>query len=230
MNERHRKKRLDALRYVLATPRSLWYNLRLLPLRQACRMPLLISNRTAVDNLGGKVKIECGELHAGMVKIGFSTYQGGDYLRDRTRLNIRGTVTIQGTCGFGAGSSVEVAEGAQLTLGPDFHLGPRSLLICHKAMTFGSYNRISWCSTLMDTDQHHLVDAEGNCVNPDREVRFGDNVWVGCHVLVSKGVQLSDNTTVAAGARLAGRYEEPMTVLAGNPAVVVRRGVKREWK
>jgi len=82
----------------------------------------------------------------------------------------------------------------------------------------------------MDTDQHHLVDTEGNYVNPDREVCFGDNVWVGCHVLVNKGVRLSDNTTVAAGARLAGHYEEPMTVLAGNPAVVVRRGVKREHK
>lgn len=230
MNERHRKKRLDALRFALAMPRSLWYNLRLLPLRQAVHMPLLVSNRTVMENLGGKVIIDCRELRTGMIKIGFTTYQGGDYRRDRTRMNIRGTMSLHGAASFGAGSAVEVAEGASLTIGPDFNLGPRSLIICHKAMTFGTYNRISWCCTLMDTDQHPLVDADGNRVNPDREIAFGDNVWVGCHVIVAKGVALADNTTVAAGARLAGHYDEPMTVLAGNPAAIVRRGVKREMK
>ena len=228
MNERHRKKRLEALRYVVAMPRSLWYNLRLFPLRQAIRMPLLISNRTAFDNIGGKVIIECDEVRMGMIKVGFATFQGSNYLCESTRLNIRGKVIVRGECALGVGSSVEVAEGGVLTLGPRFHLGPRSLLVCHKSMSFGRYNRISWCCTLMDTDQHALVDEEGTRVNPDRPILFGDNVWVGCHVIVPKGVQLSDNTTVAAGSRLVGRYEEPMVVLAGNPAAVVRRGVKRE--
>ena len=80
----------------------------------------------------------------------------------------------------------------------------------------------------MDTDQHSLVDSDGCRVNNDCEIRFGDNVWLGCHVIATKGVTLADNTTVAAGSRLAGCYSEPLTVLAGNPAVVVRRGIKRE--
>ena len=161
MNERHRKKRLDALRYTLVLPRSLWYNLRLLPLRQALRMPLLISNRTAVDNLGGKVTIACDTLRMGLVKVGFNTFQGSNYRRDRTRLNIRGTLIVEGDCHLGAGSSIEVAEEARLTLGPQFNLGPRSLIICHKKITFGADNLFSWTGTLMDTDQHALVDSDG---------------------------------------------------------------------
>ena len=228
MDERHRKRRIDALRFALALPRSMWYNLRLLPWGQARRMPLLVSNRTAVDSLSGEVELRATKLRTGMVKIGFATFQGSDYRRERTRLNLRGRMVIEGDCSLGAGSSVEVAEGATLTLGAGFNLGPRSLIVCHKAMTFGTFDRISWCCTLMDTDQHALVDGDGARVNPDRPVVFGDNVWMGCHSIATKGVTLADDTTVAAGARLAGHYGEEMTVLAGNPATVVRRGVKRE--
>lgn len=228
MNYRHHNKRILAWRYLLAMPRSLWYNLRLLPWRQARRMPILISNRTVVEALTGKVTLCASELRTGLIKVGFTTFQGSDYCRERTRLNIRGELVLSGECSFGAGSSVEIAEDARLSIGPEFNLGPRSLIICHNAMTFGRHDRISWDCTLMDTDQHALVDTDGKRVNEDRPIQFGDNVWVGCHVIVAKGVSLADNTTVAAGSRLAGRHEEPMTVLAGNPATVVRRGVKRQ--
>lgn len=228
MSERHRKKRLDAWRYLLAFPRSAWYNLRLLPFRQARKLPILISHRTKV-NLSGEVVISATELRPGLVKIGFATYQGTRFHRDRTVMDLRGTLEVNGECSIGAGCSVEVAEGASLTVGDRFHLGPNSLLICHHNMHFGNRNRFSWGCTLMDTDQHPLVDAEGRRVNPDRPITTGDNVWVGCHVIASKGVHLPDDTTVSAGARLAGRYEEPLTVLAGNPAVVVRKGVKRAY-
>ena len=228
MNERHRQKRLTALRYVLALPRSVWYNLRLLPLRQAVRLPLLVSHRTRVENLGGKVVLDTPALKTGLVEIGFTTCQCSDFRYDRTRLNIRGQVIVKGKCTFGAGSSVEVGENGILTLGDRFHLGPKSLLICHKEINFGYHSRVSWCSTIMDTDQHRLVDSQGECRNADRPVTVGDNVWIGCHAIIPKGVTLASDTTVGAGAVLRGHYDEEMTVLAGNPAVVVRRGVKRE--
>lgn len=227
MNYRHRNKRKTAWHYALALPRSLWYNLRMLPWRQAWRVPILVSNRTVVECLSGELVISANELRMGMVKVGFATFQGSDYRHERTRLDIRGRMVIGGECSLGAGSSVEVAEGATLTVGPMFHLGPRSLLICHKAMTFGRHDRISWNCTLMDTDQHPLADGDGRRVNEDRPVCFGDNVWMGCHSIVTKGVRLADDTTVAAGSCVAGRHEESLTVLAGNPATVVRRGVKR---
>lgn len=229
MSERHRKKRRDAWRYLLAFPRSVWYNLRLLPFRQARMLPILISHRTKIEHLSAKVVILCSDLRPGLVKIGFATYQGTRFRRDSTMLNLQGTVEVEGECSIGAGSSIEVAQGATLHLGAQFHLGPNSLLICHHAMHFGNRNRFSWNCTLMDTDQHPLVDTQGQRVNPDREITTGDNVWVGCHVIATKGLSLPADTTVSAGARLAGRYLEPQTVLAGNPAVVVRRGVKRAY-
>lgn len=227
MTERHRKKLMDAWHYLLALPRSAWLNLRLLPWSQARHMPLLVSHRTRVHYSSGRLTIEAEKLRIGLVKVGFATYQGSDFRRDRTRLFLHGQLIVEGDCSIGAGCSIEVGEGARMKIGHDFHLGPKSLVICHKEIVFGAHNLTSWCCTIMDTDQHGLADADNRRVNEDRAVVTGRNVWLGCHVMVPKGVQLADDTTVAASARLTGRYDEPMTVLAGNPAAVVSRGVRR---
>ena len=227
MNERHRKKRLDALRFLLALPRSLWYNLRLLPLRQARHLPILLSHRTRVENLSGKITLDSPTLKTGLVRIGFNTCQCSDFRQDRTRLNIRGQWVIQGKCLLGAGCSVEVGEEGVFTTGSNFNLGPKSLIICHKSITFGAEGLTSWCCTIMDTDQHSLVDSNGNRCNPDRPVTVGDNVWLGCHVIVTKGTSLASDITVGAGTILSGQYLQPMTVLAGSPARIVRQGVRR---
>ncbi len=229
MNERHRVKRLSFLRYALAFPRSLWLNFRLLPFRQACRLPLLVSHRTRLYNLSGRLVLHPAQLRVGLVKIGFNTCQQTDFRHHRTLLNLRGTLHILGECAIGAGSSIEVSETGTLSLGPDFNLGPSSLIVCNHAITFGPHVQTSWCCTLMDTDQHALFGPDGNRCNPDRPIVFADHVWLGCHVVVTKGTSLPSHTTVGAMSCLHGTFDEAHTILAGNPAKVVRRGITRQW-
>lgn len=229
MNERHRVKRLNFLRFALAFPRSVWLNFRLFPFRQARRLPLLVSHRTQIQNLSGRVSLRAGHLRVGLVKIGFNTCQQTDFRHQRTLLNLRGNVCILGECAIGAGSSIEVSESGTLTLGDGFNLGPSSLIVCNHSVTFGSQVQTSWCCTLMDTDQHRLYDSTGQWCNPDRPILFGHHVWLGCHVVATKGTTLPPHTTVGAMSCLHGAYSEEHTVLAGNPATVVRRGVTRQW-
>lgn len=226
MSLRHRKKRLKAWRIALAIPRSIYFNLRMLPWSQACRLPILVSHRTRLEELSGHVELAVRQPKTGLVKIGFATCQCSDFNSEHTRLALAGTLRIAGSCAIGAGCSVEVAEGAVLSLGNDFHLGPRSVVVCHRDINIAADVLTSWNCTLMDTDQHALVDATGSRVNEDRPVVIGEGCWLGCHVIVPKGVTLPPHTTVAAGARLAGRYTDSCTVLAGNPARVVKEGVR----
>lgn len=228
MNERHRLKRLTFWRYVLALPRSIYFNLRMLPLTQACRLPILVSHRTAFDNLGGHIMINATKTKVGLFKIGFSTYQQTQFHADRTRLNLRGKVIVNGECDLGAGSAIEVAEEGVLTLDANSHIGPKTLIVCHKSITFGPSTRCSWCCTIMDSDQHRLIDSEGKCCNEDRPIVFKDHVWIGCHATIAKGVQLPSFTTIGAGSVVHGRFEEERTVIAGNPATVVKHGVVRQ--
>ena len=230
MNERHRKKRLNAIRYVLALPRSVWYNFRLLPWEQARRLPLLVSHRTRVVNMSNKISLRADKLRIGLVKIGFNTCQMSDFRYHRTVLNLRGRIEIMGECAIGAGCKVEVSETGTLTLGERFNMGPCSLIVCHKGISFGKDVLTSWCCTFMDTDQHQLVDSEGHCCNEDRPIAMGDNVWCGCHVIVTKGTQICSHVTIGAGSCVHGVFAEEQTVIAGNPARVVRHGVARKME
>lgn len=228
MNERHRLKRLAFCRYALAMPRSIYFNFKMLPFAQACRLPILVSHRTAFDNLGGNISINVDKPKVGLFKIGFSTYQQTQFHADRTRLNLRGKVIVNGECDLGAGSAIEVAENGVLTLGDNTHIGPKSLIVCHKSITFGPSTRCSWCCTMMDTDQHRLIDDQGRWRNEDRPIIFQSHVWIGCHATISKGVQLPPFTTIGAGSVVHGKFDEERTVIAGNPAKVIKQGVARE--
>jgi acetyltransferase-like isoleucine patch superfamily enzyme len=54
-----------------------------------------------------------------------------------------------------------------------------------------------------------------------RPVMIGDDVWIGRHATILKGVTIGDRSIVGAGA-VVTRSVPPDVVVAGNPARVVR--------
>jgi acetyltransferase-like isoleucine patch superfamily enzyme len=53
-------------------------------------------------------------------------------------------------------------------------------------------------------------------------VKIADNVWVGMNAVILKGVTIGENSVVAAGS-VVTKSVPPNTVVAGNPAVIVRQ-------
>ncbi len=53
-------------------------------------------------------------------------------------------------------------------------------------------------------------------------VKISDNVWIGMNAVILKGVTIGENSVVAAGS-VVTKSVQPNTVVAGNPAVVVKR-------
>ena len=54
-----------------------------------------------------------------------------------------------------------------------------------------------------------------------RPVKIADNVWIGMNAIILKGVTIGENSVVAAGA-VVTKSVPANTVVAGNPAVVVK--------
>ena len=52
-------------------------------------------------------------------------------------------------------------------------------------------------------------------------VRIADNVWIGMNAVILKGVAIGENAVVAAGS-VVSKSVAANTVVAGNPAVVVK--------
>lgn len=75
-------------------------------------------------------------------------------------------------------------------------------------------------------DSHSIVESEtGKRINPAANVRIGDHVWVGTHAILLKGVELPNDCIVASGSVVTKSVDEPGSIVAGNPAHVVRKGV-----
>lgn len=77
-------------------------------------------------------------------------------------------------------------------------------------------------------DSHSIVDAvSGERLNFAEDVIIGSHVWIAPHVVVLKGVHVGDHSVIATGS-IVTKSCPPNTLVAGNPARVVRSGIS--WK
>ncbi len=122
----------------------------------------------------------------------------------------------------------------EVRIGDRCYLGA-SHLVCHTAITVGDDVIMSWGVTVVDHDSHSLNWAERQHDVADwmrgvkrwdsvtvRPVRIGDKTWIGFGASILKGVTVGEGAVVGANA-VVTRDVPPYTVVAGNPARVVRQ-------
>lgn len=109
---------------------------------------------------------------------------------------------------------------ASLTLGDQVHVGTNTEIHCAESVTIGSGSRIAWDVNIFDLDYHKL-DGDVVCRAP---ITIGERVWIGCRVIVTKGVTIGDRAVVAAGS-VVTRDVPPAALAGGNAARVLREGV-----
>ena len=135
-----------------------------------------------------------------------------------------------------AGCSFALGEEGLCSVG-DFTLLNGALIMAHERVEIGSHCLISWQVGIADSDFHPLAPAarreDAEALAPYLENRpprppigtapvvICDNVWIGMNAIVLKGVTIGENSVVAAGSVVA-KDVPPNTVVAGNPAVLVR--------
>ena len=124
-------------------------------------------------------------------------------------------VNIEHGAWFGSGRGIRVGDRSAigmdalvigpLHLGADVMMGPRCIFLA-------SAHAISDPTTPM-TQQGFLAD---------RPIVVGDDVWIGAGVTVTAGRTIGQGAVVGAGSVVA-RDVPPYTVVAGNPAKVIRQ-------
>jgi len=144
---------------------------------------------------------------------------------------------------------VKYGRGASTFLGTMFDVGPQGRvelgeyalvhgahIICDSSVTIGDYALISWNVVFMDTYRLPLDPRERrkelervprpplrltSAAVPARSIRVERNVWLGFDACVLPGVTIGEGAVVGAKS-VVTQDVPPFTIVAGNPARVVR--------
>lgn len=104
---------------------------------------------------------------------------------------------------------------------PDIYLGNGSKLFIGKNCIF-SYDiviRTTDGHTILDNETKEIINEQKNpCI-------IGNHCWIGLRTIINKNVVIPDNTIIGSGSVVTSRFNETYTVIAGNPAKVIKTGV-----
>ena len=107
-----------------------------------------------------------------------------------------------------------------VTIGDACLMSPGSRISASDSVTLGDSVMLANGAYITDSDWHGLYDR----IDRDERVTpvcLEDNVWVGDHAKVLKGVTVGENSVVAAGA-IVTRDVPANVIVAGNPARIVK--------
>lgn len=212
-----------AYRYLRCVPKTVYFNLKYLPLRDALKFPILISHRVALRRMHGSVRIDQATL--GRVKIGFRSNNVVDEGADLAVWDVTGTVEFTGRIEIGPAMKLLVS--GHLSLGDNFWASGRSLISCVRRIEFGTDNLLSWDVTVIDHDFHAVSDSRtGEVINEPKPVSVGNHVWVCARATILRGTVVGDGTVVAANSLLNRAYEGQNQIVGGNPARVLRKNIR----
>lgn len=74
-------------------------------------------------------------------------------------------------------------------------------------------------------DGHAILDENFTRINPSKDVKIGDHVWIGYRAMLLKGSHIHKNTIVGANSTVTGDIGESDVAVAGTPAKIVKRNI-----
>jgi acetyltransferase-like isoleucine patch superfamily enzyme len=167
----------------------------------------------------------------GKVSVGEGTVLRGATLVAREPLGC--TVSV------GITSSLECSiylerQSAAVSIGSRTHIGGGSVLDAANEIEIGDDVLVAFNVLITDHDSHSLAFFERrNDVRdwiqgkkdwtrvPTSKVHIGDKAWIGARVIILKGVHVGEGAVIGAGS-VVTRDVPPWTIVAGNPAKVIR--------
>lgn len=209
-------------RKFLSLLKSIWFNFRYLPIKQALRLPFAIYYKSKCRVVKGGLKLACEPIKPFMIRIGFHTVS--IMPEQITVLIVHGALVFKGAAHIGRGSHLVVRNGALLELGDNFAISANSYISCSKHIKLGRNIQLAWGDLLIDDDGHVIYGEDGNIINESREIILGDNIWIGCDCKVLKGTIIPNNCVVGANSIVTiGSKMEPDSLIVGSPANSIKK-------
>jgi acetyltransferase-like isoleucine patch superfamily enzyme len=157
----------------------------------------------------------------GFIRV-FVTRRGQVSIGDSFRLNSgdrHNVIGRQQKCIFWVEGRLTIGDGVGMSA---------TAIICNHDISIGDNVLIGGNTVIYDTDFHNLDplarhDKDADLKSAPRSpVRIGNNVFIGAHTTILKGVTIGDNAVVGA-CSVVTKDIPASEVWAGNPAKMIKR-------
>lgn len=213
--------------------RTLWFNIRFLPWKQARHLPIFIHGRLTIARGDGNIRLDVPttNLHTGIIRLGY------DY--DRFSINYAGTLLqLYGTiCWKGPfRSSVNVVIGSSqpraiVKFGRYVNVGANSTIRAYRSIIVEDNVSITHDCSIYDTDFHPFRNVLTGLISQYTfPVQIGCGSFIGFGTQITKGTILPPYSLVASCSFLNRDYsQEGMEApfIAGTPGQVKSHGIVR---
>lgn len=214
--------------------KTIWFNLKMLPLRDAYKLPFIFYGRTKFRSLKGHIELMV-PAKMRLVQIGTPS----SYVANAVPMNIihiDGTLKIFSHVSMGMGAYLEVDSNGVLTFGRSVNnrlwFGSNARVWCTNTITIEGA-RFAWDCQVIDTNFHEMELIQGHKSVPlSNPIKIGNHVWVGNRTTIYKNTVLPDETIVASNSIVNKDFSNlaPYCLLAGTPAVLKQEGIKRSYE
>lgn len=124
-------------------------------------------------------------------------------------------------------SVIIARNGGRIQIGDDVSMSGVTIY-AFKHIEIGDHTIIGANTKIFDSD-FHPIDPQIRILNEDdkehtamKETIIGKNVFIGCNVLILKGVHIGNNSVIDAGS-VVSKDVPPDCIAAGNPATIIKR-------
>lgn len=120
--------------------------------------------------------------------------------------------------------AVYVEPGAELSIGNNVGMSSTRIWV-HDSVAIGDNVKIGACVLVTDTDAHpmdYMARRTSNEGTKSAPIVIEDDVWVGAHSIILKGVTIDARNIIGAGS-VVTKNIPPDCVAGGNPCKVIKK-------
>lgn len=205
---------------IRSLPKTIYFNFKTLPFKQAMKLPVFVAYNTTFGGLyKGVIEFE-GELSRGMVKIGFGGLESYvNKTKNFISMGEHAKIKFARYASFAKGVSLSIF--GNLEIGNMFVATDNFRISCHDEVKIGDDVIVGWDVRLFDSDNHTILDGEGNKKANHAPIHIGNHVWIGAMAHFLKGSAVADNSVVAYQSLVCKNVTETNVIVGGSPAKVI---------
>lgn len=217
--------------------RTLYANFRLLPIKQAIKLPIYVYGPMKLFSLNGTVEFRDTPITSGMLKFGtldpFSVFDGSGFLALTTK---KSKLVCYGPAHIDVNAKIKVLGNGEIILGKYVRIRSGVRLICNGSyIKIGDFTGIAFDSQIVNSSFHSIYNVDTRETRRNTlPIEIGKCCWSGNHSNIVAGAKLKDFTIVCSGSYVNKDFTqspEENQMVGGSPAKIIKSGYQRvfDW-